>query len=864
MRKLKLYMIGMAFMGALILSSCGQTYRGAYQGYYSKTMFKYEYYPVDGGYGLDIIDPWVSTDYQLNENPEYLFDSVPMGNEELVLPSYYNGLPILEISNAKGLQYDDELKTVVLPEKLEYIKTSRYEKESRVWTGTLAFQSCNNIESIVFPSTLKQIEGSAFSNCNKLDNVFIPGSVEKIGDSAFAYCRNLKNIYLADGVKEIGDKAFYTNGIKSLRIPETLESIGADSFIIKRSLCNTYDDLLYMGNGENPYLLCVGRENLEATTINIKEGCKYIAPRAFENLSVETLTIPSSVTRIFELAFGGSKVKNVTFSNGIEYIGDYSFTGTQITNLELPDSLISLGKSAFSDCKQLESISLPKSIREISKDAFSGCKSLNTLTIPSNIIRIEDGAFSGCSSLESIDFKKGLKYIGSGAFMDCTSLNEVTLPDSLIKMLGYAFYDCSSLKTMTISDTILEIPSYFCGGCTILNSVQLPKDLRYIDDCAFSNCKELKSVTFPNSLKEIGAYAFMNCPLENITIPKSVSHVKNYAFKSSVLDTITFEEGTSGINSNSFGVDSLDSEYFGDENNPNYILNRYQYNISSDCKVIGQDAITKFTSMIEIPEGVIRIDDYALDFNNEYKSIKISLSLPNSLESIGNIPFIEGYKLKEFENGLYLGNNENPYLVFCKMKDKTAEKISISSSCKFILNSAFYYSGLKEVTIPEGVKEIGNRAFLECSSLEKISIPNTVKSIGAYAFTRCNKLKDITLPNSITCIEECTFKDCTSLKKIDIPNSVVEIGENAFLGSAITNIKLPSSVKYIATFDPYKFSFSKSLNDCYVGTFDKVSNSVITFDGTMEELKNMYVYHYVYGDDGMIIQCLDGDIKMTW
>ncbi|RIA78143.1 leucine rich repeat (LRR) protein [Anaeroplasma bactoclasticum] len=863
MRKLKLYMIGMAFMGALILSSCGQTYRGAYQGYYSKTMFKYEYYPVDGGYGLDIIDPWVSTDYQLNENPEYLFDSVPMGNEELVLPSYYNGLPILEISNAKGLQYDDELKTVVLPEKLEYIKTSRYEKEYREWVGTSAFQSCNNIESIVFPSTLKKIENNAFSNCNKLDNVFIPGSVEKIGDSAFAYCRNLKDIYLADGVKEIGDYAFNTGKIKNLRIPETLESVGVSAFSVTRSLCNTYDNLLYMGNGENPYLLCVGRENLEATTINIKDGCKYIAPRAFENISVETLTIPSSVKRIFELAFGGSKVKNVTFSSGIEYLGDYSFKETQITSLELPDSLISLGKSAFSDCKQLESISLPKSIREISQDAFSGCKSLNTLTIPSNIIRIEDGAFSGCSSLESIDFKEGLKYIGSGAFMDCTSLNEVTLPDSLIKMLGYAFYDCSSLKTMTISDTILEIPSYFCGGCTILNSVQLPKDLRYIDGCAFSNCKELKSVTFPNSLKEIGACAFMNCPLENITIPKSVSLVKDHAFKSSVLDTITFEEGASGIDAYSFGVGSLDSEYLGDENNPNYMLNKYQYGISSDCKVIGKNAITDFTSLIEIPEGVIRLDDYAVNFNNETPYI-VYLHLPNSLESIGNIPFIEGYRLTEFENGLYLGNYENPYLVFCKMKDKTAEKINISSSCKFILNSAFYDSGLKEVTIPEGVKEIGDYAFRQCRALEKVSIPNNVKRIGAYAFSGCTNLKDITLSNSITCIEEYTFKDCTSLKKIDIPNGVVEIGEEAFLGSAITNLELPSSVKYIATFNLQNFSFSKRLNNCYVGTFDMVSNSVITFDGTMEELKNMYVYRCVYGDDGMIIQCLDGDIKMTW
>lgn len=70
-------------------------------------------------------------------------------------------------------------------------------------------------------------------------------------------------------------------------------------------------------------------------------------------------------------------------------------------------------------------------------------------------------------------------------------------------------------------------------------------------------------------------------------------------------------------------------------------------------------------------------------------------------------------------------------------------------------------SGLKgEYSIREGVKVIGNRAFLYCKFLTNINIPNSVTSIGEAAFWGCESLTNINIPNSVTTIGDSAFDGC--------------------------------------------------------------------------------------------------------
>lgn len=93
------------------------------------------------------------------------------------------------------------------------------------------------------------------------------------------------------------------------------------------------------------------------------------------------------------------------------------------------------------------------------------------------------------------------------------------------------------------------------------------------------------------------------------------------------------------------------------------------------------------------------------------------ISLPNSVSSIGNYA-----------------------LAFCN----DLEEVIYGNGLKEICFSAFNYTPLNEVIIPEGVKIIGPYAFCNMANLEKISIPKSVTKIDYLAFEKDDNVKEIT------------------------------------------------------------------------------------------------------------------------
>ena len=72
---------------------------------------------------------------------------------------------------------------------------------------------------------------------------------------------------------------------------------------------------------------------------------------------------------------------------------------------------------------------------------------------------------------------------------------------------------------------------------------------------------------------------------------------------------------------------------------------------------------------------------------------------------------------------------------------------------------------------PNGIKEIGIRAFAGCKSLIEVNIPNTVMVIRSYAFADCESLERIHIPNTVMGIDSFAFDNCTSLKYIELPEN---------------------------------------------------------------------------------------------
>lgn len=76
-----------------------------------------------------------------------------------------------------------------------------------------------------------------------------------------------------------------------------------------------------------------------------------------------------------------------------------------------------------------------------------------------------------------------------------------------------------------------------------------------------------------------------------------------------------------------------------------------------------------------------------------------------------------------------------------------------------IQERAFEGTALTSVTIPGGVKEVPN-AFEGCMDLIEVILSEGVEEIACDAFADCESLRDVTLPASVTEIDDCAFYGC--------------------------------------------------------------------------------------------------------
>ena len=108
------------------------------------------------------------------------------------------------------------------------------------------------------------------------------------------------------------------------------------------------------------------------------------------------------------------------------------------------------------------------------------------------------------------------------------------------------------------------------------------------------------------------------------------------------------------------------------------------------------------------------------------------------------------------------------------------------------------FSEITSITIENGVTNIGDMAFRQCSGITSIEIPSSVTSIGYMAFFECNSLRSIDIPYGVTNIGDYAFAYCSNLDDVVIPDSVTWIGSCAFYECYnLQNVVLPKYIRYI-------------------------------------------------------------------
>ena len=86
-------------------------------------------------------------------------------------------------------------------------------------------------------------------------------------------------------------------------------------------------------------------------------------------------------------------LKKVVLSEGLETIPEDCFWQSGLEEIRIPESVRTIEKSAFNECKSLKTISLPHSLQTIGESCFRE-SGLTELIIPNSVKKIERGTLS--------------------------------------------------------------------------------------------------------------------------------------------------------------------------------------------------------------------------------------------------------------------------------------------------------------------------------------------------------------------------------------------------------------------------------------------------------------------------------------
>ena len=130
---------------------------------------------------------------------------------------------------------------------------------------------------------------------------------------------------------------------------------------------------------------------------------------------------------------------------------------------------------------------------------------------------------------------------------------------------------------------------------------------------------------------------------------------------------------------------------------------------------------------------------------------------------------------------------------------KKLRSVKFPASLRRISQGAFSNCpNLTNVSFSEGLEIVDGCAFEGCHALRDVVLPSTLTRIWGGAFHDCSALEKITFPPKITTIECDVLRDCKSLKQVKIPEGVTIIGQGAFKGCAsLERIEIPATVKKI-------------------------------------------------------------------
>ena len=674
-----------------------------------------------------------------------------------------------------------------------------------------AFYKCTSLYNVTIEEGVEEIYNNAFSSCTNLKSVSIPQTTKHIGLNAFLNDNALQTARFKD-LETLFSIDFDNKSANPLSYAHQLflgENKTAETTITITPAC------LKNNNTIRAFVLA-GATGLEQ--VNLPKQAEIIESNAFDGCSLayinyadddhildieygNRLANPQSIGATVKIngevrnyitidkdvkhdAFRDSKwLKRIEFEgNNVRNIGTSAFQGcSNLTMISLPSTIETIGESSFEGCSGMPAQPLQNcdSLISIGKRAFYNCKSNNfsEITFPErDNISLGSQVFGLCNQLKTIQLPK-VSIIPDETFIGCSALKTIIIPHgTTVTSVGKkAFSGCERLTEFPQFNGLQTIGEESFSSCTGLTNLIIPEGVTTIDDKAFYGCNKITMASLPTTLNTIGSAAFANCGnLENIYALKTTcpNNTVNDTFGDQSNMTLYVEKGAIGSYQRLSPWNGFKTIIEREQHTFKFYVNDMllegntivrncgepiDLNIIPNPESNLQDNQTWHGWNQEIPQTMqnkdmefygyysTTIEDEQFEYLLDPAEAKMGNGLQKRATLLGKKEGIELTGEISIPNAVNNGNEDQGYTV-----------------TTIAANAFKGQNKISKINLPAGVTTIGNEAFSGCSNLTIDELPANLSSIGKQAFAG-TKIKNIYLTKNITELGDEVFKGCTSL-----------------------------------------------------------------------------------------------------
>lgn len=685
--------------------------------------------------------------------------------------------------------------------------------------GNHAFDGCNRLNSVTLANqtSLEEIGAYAFAGCVALQSISIPDQVIQIGAGCFMNCTSLSavNLYGSEGdgntsLQYLGDGVFYNcSALTGISLPNILKNVDEVDYLFYDCSSLSYLGLPVNVEGDKTFnasnvtgcsgLVTVHVPNREMTfecdclpdeykhKYGDGAGCTF----GWANLGVHTafpkeyevderfciMTYRNSAAYEYacdhEYSVGyldaghegefervkGNYFFCVNENNELIKFSPYEKDGVVVGDPAIVDIPDNIGNHYISG---------------IGSDTFRGNTDIEYVHIPASVTSIAENSFKGCTNLTEVEFADALtvESIGEDAFRTLATDDSVQLRfvgtislDSepyVYAMKTENNYNATSLPTKYISYT-----SQFPSNLQVELYVEKDEVTGEITKAVPTLVAAPTYEQFQSGDYSLSSYE-RQAEEQNDIVRSAYSKYRGQTVsgnsleysedEQAVLDAVFRVSLPAGI----YGMDG--DVYKGNTHITSAVLNSVVD--VPDEAFAGCSALETFIMRSSGMEGGESLGDKVFDNDDQLTTIV----LPSTLNELGSLPF---YRCSALES------------------------VDFSGSPKFECDNAVIYE----------TKDDGTKKVVECLECRGNSVGTgkireeemaDVTEIAPHAFENCTGISQVYFGEAkIEAIPDYCFSGCTKLNYCEVSDYTKSIGEYAFQNTALSDIRLPSSVQLI-------------------------------------------------------------------